>query len=109
MGNGWCALGWLWLPYQKDRVDTFHVQASDDATVFLLIYLEILLPFHRSFSLEAMISDNRIGLKTLSNECIMLYGKLGDVLNMHAYIEDAGYGRILAYEINGFGSYKFDG
>ncbi len=94
--------------YPTKKIGLIHsmFRPSDDATVFPFNIPGNTFAFSSLIQLEAMISDNRIGLKTLSNECIMLYGKLGDVLNMHAYIEDAGYGRILAYEINGFGSYN---
>ncbi len=94
--------------YPTKKIGLIHAmfRPSDDATVFPFNIPGNTFAFSSLIQLEAMISDNRIELKTLSNECIMLYRKLGDALNIHAYIEDPGYGRILAYEINGFGSYN---
>jgi meiotically up-regulated gene 157 (Mug157) protein len=94
--------------YPTKKIGLIHAmfRPSDDATVF---------PFNipgNTFAMMSLIqlseigADNKIRFETLSKECNALGKRLGDALNAHAFFEHPVYGRILAYEINGFGSYN---
>jgi len=78
---------------------------SDDATIF-----PFLIPsnFFAVVSLKhaaEMVKSIR-GNNGLANECLQLAGEVEKALQQHAIIHHQKFGKIYAYEINGFGSYN---
>ncbi len=78
---------------------------SDDATIF-----PFLIPsnFFAAVSLKnvaEMVQSIRKNY-TLANECLQLANEVEKVLQQHAIINHDRFGKIYAYEVNGFGSFN---
>jgi len=78
---------------------------SDDATIF-----PYLIPsnFFAVVSLkQAAEMINKIYKDaTLANECLQLAGEVEKALLQYAVVQNAQFGKVYAYEVNGFGSYN---
>ena len=78
---------------------------SDDATIF-----PFLIPsnFFAVVSLtQAAEMVNKIsGEAALGNECLQLASEVKQALNQYAITTHAQFGKVYAYEVNGFGSYN---
>jgi hypothetical protein len=98
-------LGGYGYPTKKTGLIHAMFRPSDDATVFPFNIPGNTFAMLSLIQLNELVSERSIGFKTLSNACTGLSEILGKVLNEQAFIEHPQYGRILAYEINGFGSY----
>ena len=78
---------------------------SDDATIF-----PFLIPsnFFAVISLKhaaEMVKSIR-GNNSLANECLQLAAEVEKALQQYAIINDQKFGKMYAYEVNGFGSYN---
>ncbi len=78
---------------------------SDDATIF-----PFLVPsnFFAVVSLRHAAEMVRLirGNKNLANECLLLADEVEKALQQYAVINHPKFGKIYAYEVNGFGSYN---
>lgn len=78
---------------------------SDDATVF-----SFLVPsnFFAVVSLRqaAEMMEKIVGDTNTANELKALAAEVDEALKLHAVIEHSQYGKIYAYEVNGYGSYN---
>jgi len=80
-------------------------RASDDATIF---------PFHipdnffavTSLKHAAEIVNNVYHDTALANECHILANEISNALEQYAIVQHAQFGKVYAYEVNGFGSFN---
>lgn len=99
-------LGGYGYPTKKTGLIHAMFRPSDDATVFPFNIPGNTFAMVSLIQLDEMVTGKSPGLTSLGNECKALSRKLGEALNEHAFIEDPVFGRIIAYEVNGFGSYN---
>jgi meiotically up-regulated gene 157 (Mug157) protein len=94
--------------YPTRKIGLIHAmfRPSDDATIYPYNIPGNIFAMSTLLQLGEMVGDNRMSFKEMSIECEMMTKTLGDALNEHAFIEHPKLGRILCYEINGFGSYN---
>ncbi len=94
--------------YPAKKIGLIHsmFRPSDDATIFPFNIPGNIFAMKSLIQLGEMTSDEKMFIPKLSHDCKIICQQLGDVLNENAFIEHPGYGRIVAYEINGFGSYN---
>lgn len=80
-------------------------RASDDATIFLFHipdnFFAVESLKHAADILNTVYNDS-----TLANDCVALSNEVADALQQYATVTHPQFGKIYAYEINGFGSYN---
>ncbi len=78
---------------------------SDDATIFPFLIPSNFFAAHSIQQLFTMLDD--LNLKSDVFEVYKnLHTEITNALNNYAYIQNKQYGKIIAYEVNGFGSYN---
>lgn len=78
---------------------------SDDATIFPFLIPSnffAVVSIRNAAEMVKMISNNNI----LANECNELATEIENALAQHALINEKRFGKIYAYEVNGFGSFN---
>ena len=81
---------------------------SDDATIFPFLIPSNFFAAHSIHQLFEMLDAIHLhsdAFKSYEN----LHRELTDALKQYAYVQHAQYGKVIAYEVNGFGSYQPDG
>ena len=98
-------LGGYGYPVKPVGLISSVFRPSDDATIFLFL---IPSNFFAVVSLDqAAEMVNQISRdKELANECSQLAGEVKRALHQYAIVEHPQFGKVYAYEVNGFGSYN---
>jgi meiotically up-regulated gene 157 (Mug157) protein len=94
--------------YPTKKIGLIHAmfRPSDDATVFPFNIPGNCFAMVSLIQLDEMSSGKAVFINRLSHDCEIIWKRLRDVLNENAFINHPAKGRIMAYEINGFGSYN---
>ena len=94
--------------YPTKKVGLIHsmFRPSDDATIFPFLIADNFFAFQ---SLHQLASMAKLIFKdsSLANECIALKEELGAALSKHAIVTHPKFGKVFAYEADGFGNHTF--
>jgi len=94
--------------YPTKKIGLIHAmfRPSDDATVYPFNIPGNYFALQSLIQLDEMSSGKALFINGLSHDCEVIWKRLRDVLKENAFIDYPTAGRIMAYEINGFGSYN---
>lgn len=94
--------------YPAKKIGLIHAmfRPSDDATMYPFNIPGNFFAMQSLIQLEEMISTGNIPIPKLDQECKAVWKRLSDVLKQNVFIDHPAAGKIIAYEINGFGSYN---
>ncbi len=99
-------LGGYGYPTKKTGLIHAMFRPSDDATVYPFNIPGNFFAMQSLIQLEEMVSNGNIPIPKLDQECRALWKQLSDVLKQNVFIDHPAAGKIIAYEVNGFGSYN---
>jgi meiotically up-regulated gene 157 (Mug157) protein len=78
---------------------------SDDSTLFPFLIPSNFFAVESLGQMAQLLSLPAIGKKEMANEAIALQKQVNDALQKHGIIQHPDFGRIIAFEVNGFGSF----
>lgn len=92
--------------YPTKKVGLIHsmFRPSDDATIYPFLIPDNLFALNSIKQLAVLCL--RFNEKELYKDCLVLLDQLVGVINQYAIIQHPQFGKIYAYEINGFGSFN---
>lgn len=94
--------------YPAKKIGLIHsmFRPSDDATVFPFNIPGNFFALQSLQQLDKMSSGEGVFIAGLSHDCEVLWKKIRDKLSEYSFNQHPQAGKIIAYEINGFGSYN---
>ena len=99
------ALGGFGYPVNPVGLICSMFRPSDDATIFPFLvpsnFFAVVSLKHAADMVQSIRKNN-----ALANECLQLANEVESALHQYAIINHKQYGKIYAYEVNGFGSFN---
>jgi len=94
--------------YPAKKIGLIHAmfRPSDDATIYPFNIPGNFFALQSLQQLDKMCSGEALSIAGLSHDCEVLWKKIRDKLSEYSFNQHPKAGKIIAYEINGFGSYN---